>query len=77
MNEIQQAVAAESQSSRGATTLGDQGASVVQIGHNNDQTARYTDEQSGPRPMEGGASYEAPHLKSYAEPANRMNGGRY
>lgn len=73
MNEIQQAVAAESQSSRGATTLGDQGASVVQIGRNENQAARFSQEE--PRAMEGGAPFESSRYKSFAEPASHMNSG--
>ncbi|KAK3753278.1 hypothetical protein QZH41_015220, partial [Actinostola sp. cb2023] len=73
LNEIQQAVAAESQSSRGSATMGDQGAAVVQLNRNDDQSARFRDEYSGPRPIEAGASYEAPRVKSFDSP-NHYNG---
>lgn len=53
--------------------MGDQGASVIQIGHNENQAARYREDE--PHTMEGGASFEAPRYKSYAEPESHMSSG--
>ncbi|XP_031558210.1 uncharacterized protein LOC116294696 isoform X4 [Actinia tenebrosa] len=74
LNEIQQAVASESQSSRGSATMGDQGATVVQVGGNSNegQGARFREEEAQ-RPMETGASYEVPRIKSFESNGHQQN----
>lgn len=54
--------------------MGDQGATVVQVGNNNEgQTARFREEESQ-RPMEAGASFEAPRIKSFESTGHQQNG---
>lgn len=54
--------------------MGDQGATVVQVGNNNEgQNARFRGGESQ-RPMEAGASFEAPQAKSFESTGHQQNG---
>lgn len=45
LNQIQQAIATESQTSQGTASIGDGGATVVQVGANSMQAAEHMQEQ--------------------------------
>ncbi|XP_032241337.2 spidroin-1 isoform X1 [Nematostella vectensis] len=71
LDEIQNAITSESQSSRGSASMGEQGASVIQVGSNG-ATKGFSSMEMGHN-NEAGATSEAPSMKSFGSSSHDLS----